>query len=151
MGTTGNRGCRQPEISWRYAPRIETGQYPAYSRSAKVYRDRQFKRWVCAVQFDVTDRSLVHVLARLTWYLNLGSRDKPHAGKRGNYWAAWVEANGGPPQRNDRLSPCVFQGRHATVKVEDTSKTHRQNVVSGGLSYSIIREVIEWKTGGPSR
>src|SRR5215467_3212942 len=104
---------KSPEISWTHLERLEPGEYPAYSRSAKVYRDRQFKRWVCAVQFDVFDESLMNVLARLTWYLNLGSKEKPHAGRRTNFWAAWVKANGGPPKRRDRLSHTVFVGRQA--------------------------------------
>ncbi len=141
-----------PEISWTYTPRIEPGEYPAFCRAAKVYRDGQFKRWVCAVQFDVLDSSLMQVIARLTWYLSLGSRDKPHAGRRTNYWLAWVRANGGPPKRNDRLSPRVFERRHAVVKVDDTGNTHLQNAISAEESYSVIREVVEWQTGGgPSR
>ncbi|MFL6353663.1 MAG: hypothetical protein ACJ74Z_17685 [Bryobacteraceae bacterium] len=131
-----------------HSRRIDPGQYPAYCCSAGVYRDRQFKRWVCAVQFDVLDASLTRVIARLTWYINLGARDKPHAGRRGNYWSAWTKANGGPPKRNDRLSPSVFKGRHAIVTVEDTCKTHCQKAISSDESYSVIRDVVEWQTGG---
>jgi hypothetical protein len=140
-----------PEISWTFTARVDPGVYPAYSRSAAVYRDRQFKRWVCAVQFDVLDGSLTQVIARLTWYLNLGTREKPHAGRRGNYWSAWTMANGGPPKRNDRLSLRVFERRHAMVTVEDTCKTYRQTVISVDESYSVVRDVVEWQTGGPSR
>jgi hypothetical protein len=140
-----------PEISWTFAARIDPGEYPAYSRSAMVYRDGQFKRWVCAVQFDVLDGSLTRVIARLTWYLNLGSRDYPRAGRRTNYWQAWVRANGGPPKRNDRLSPRVFERRHALVRVEDTGKTYRQKAIGADEIYSVIRDVVEWQTGGPSR
>jgi hypothetical protein len=131
--------------------RLEPGEYPAYCRAAKVYRDSQFKRWVSAVQFDVYDESLMNVLARLIWYLNLGSKDKPHASRRAKYWTAWVKANGGPPKRRDRISHTVFVGRQALVKVEDTGKNHNQVAVSAGEHYSVIRDVIEWKTGGPSR
>jgi hypothetical protein len=140
-----------PEITWTHAARIEPGEYHGYCRSAKVYRDRQFKRWVCAVQFDVMDDSLLNVIARLTWYLNLGSKEKPHAGRRTNYWSAWVKANGGAPRRHDRLSPRVFEARYAVVKVEDTGKTHRQIAVTTAECYSVIRGVVEWQTGGASR
>lgn len=140
-----------PEISWVFAPRLDPGEYPAYSRSSKVYRDGQFKRWVCAVQFDVLDDSLTEVLARVTWYLNLGSREKPHAGRRTNYWTAWVKANGGQPKRRDRLSPDVFKGRHALVRVDGTQKNHRQRSIQSDESYSIIREVVRWETGRPSQ
>jgi hypothetical protein len=139
---------REPEIGWRFAERIEPGEYPAYCRSAAVYYDRQFKRWVCAVQFEVLDSSLMNVAARVTWYLNLGSREKAHIGRRSKYWAAWVKANGGPPKRGDRVSPRVFQARHALVTVEDTSKNHRQEVIAAEQSYSVIRDVVEWQTGG---
>jgi hypothetical protein len=142
------RPRQPPEISWTFTARIDPGEYPAYCRSATVYRDGQFKRWVCAVQFDVLDASLTRVIARLTWYINLGARDKPHAGRRGNYWSAWAKANGGQPKRNDRLSPSVFKHRHARVTVQDTCKTHRQKAISSDESYSVIRDVVELQTGG---
>lgn len=56
----------QPEISWRYCARIEPGKYPGYARLAKTYRDGQFKRWVCAVQFDILELSLTELLSRLS-------------------------------------------------------------------------------------
>lgn len=139
----------EPDISWDFISRIEPGRYPGRSRSAKVYRDKQFKRWVCAVQFDILDSSLMEVVGRLTWYLNLGTRERPHAGRRGNYWAAWVTANGGPPKRRDRLSPRVFEGRYARVRVEDTTKNHRQEHIGIQDAYSVIRSVVQWETGGP--
>jgi hypothetical protein len=142
-------GARQtPDVSWDFIPRIEPGDYPARSRSAAVYRDKQFKRWVCAIQFDVLSNSLMDVVGRLTWYLNLGKGEKPHAGRRGNYWAAWVSANGGPPRRKDRLSPRIFEGRYASVKVGDTTKNHRQDRVGAEYAYSVIRSVVRWETGG---
>ena len=138
----------EPEISWRYCDRIEPGEYRAQSRSAKVYRDGCFRRWVCAVQFDVLDDSLIVVVARLTWYLNLGSKDKPRAGRRGEYWRAWVLANGGPPKRKDRLSHNVFAGRHAIVRVEDTRHDFK-GAANPENAYSVVRNVLEWETGGP--
>lgn len=142
---------REPDISWRYCARIEPGEYPAYARSARVYRDGQFKRWVCAVQFDILDASLTEVIARLTWYLNLGSGDKPRAGRRGAYWAAWVKAKGGQPKRQDRLSSDLFARRHAIVFVDDTAKNHRQITVREEDCYSVVREVVRWETGATTR
>jgi len=115
-----------------------------------VYWDRAFKRWAFAAQFDVFGSSLVEPLARLTWYLNLGSLAKPKTGRRAKFWAAWVNANGGPPKREDKMPPRVFGGRYALVKVGDTVKNHLQKGVSADERYSVIREVIEWQTGGPS-
>lgn len=140
-------GRAAPEVSWRYCERIEPGEYPAYSRSAKIYRDGEFKRWVCAIQFDILDESLTKKIARLTWYLNLGSHENPRAGRRGTYWAAWVKANGHQPKRQDRLSPRVFVRRLALVAVSDTTKSHRQIAVKPDEAYSVIRMVLRWDTG----
>jgi hypothetical protein len=138
----------QPDIGWTPADRIEPGEYPAYSRFAKIYHDPQFKRWVCMVQFDVLNESLTHTLARLPWYLNLGDQEKPHAGRRTLFWEAWVTANGRQPLRSDRLSSAVFVKRYARVYVGDTVKDYRQKAVNVVSAYSVIRRVIEWQTRG---
>lgn len=139
--------ARQPEIGWTLADRIPPGEYHAYSRSVRVYRDPQFKRWVCAVQFDVLDETLLKRLARVTWFLNLGSREKPHAGRRTLYWRAWLAASGRPPVRGDRLSPRIFVKRHARVMVGDTAKDYRQQRVNEGVVYSVVRSILSWQTG----
>lgn len=139
----------EPEIVWDYAARLEPGTYRAYCRAAKIYRDGQFKRWVCAVQFDILNENLNKKLGRLTWFLNLGSDDKPHSTRRSNYWNAWVAANGGQPKRKDRLSPRVFTKRYARVKVSDTTKNFRQDNISTEHAYSVIRDVLQWETGAP--
>jgi hypothetical protein len=141
-----NRG-QDPEVIWRYCARIEPGTYQGYSRTAKVYRDARFKRWVCAVQFDVLTDSLTEVVAQITWYLNLGSGDQPRAGRRGNYWQAWVNANGRLPQRRDRLSPQVFVRRHATIEVADAGFDFRGIATTPEHAYSVVRNVIRWHTG----
>jgi hypothetical protein len=138
----------EPEIAWTHIPRIEPGPYPAFSRSAKIYRDGHFKRWVCAVQFDVLTNDLGTVLAGLTWFLNMGDGDKPYAGRRGNYRQAWALANGGPPTRKDRLSPRVFVRRYARVSVADTTKDFKQARISVADAYSVIREIVQWENGG---
>jgi hypothetical protein len=138
---------KEPEIEWEFVPRLEPGVYRAYSRSARTYHDRVFKRWVCAVQFDILGADLMSILGRLTLFLNLGSEDRPHATRRKKYWTAWEFANGGPPQRSDRMSPRVFTKRYALVRVADTTKDARQQPVAGGHAYSVVTEVLEWETG----
>jgi hypothetical protein len=140
----------EPAIQWRYCDRIEPGEYKARSRSAKLYQDGYFQRWVCAVQFDILNDSLIDVIARLTWYLNLSSKDGPRVGRRGKYWNAWIMANGGPPKRSDRLSPQVFVGRYAVVLVDDTQRDFEQ-VTNPQNAYSVVREVLKWQTGGCNR
>lgn len=137
----------EPEVKWNYVPRLVPGEYPAYCRSAKIYRDRGFRRWVFLGLFDVMDKNL-NKLARLGWFMNLGSGDKPHVTRRSNYWAAWVKANGGPPKRRDRVSSRVFVRRYATVVVADTTRDSRQELAVRELAYSVIRDVLSWDTGG---
>jgi hypothetical protein len=147
--TTRRKKCEQePEITWTHIPRIEPGDYPAYSRSARIVQDSYFKRWYCAVQFDVLSDSLGEVVAELTLFLNMGDADKPRAGRRGNYWQAWTTANGGPPQRKDRLSPRVFTRRYARVSVGDTTKNFKQELIAENMVYSVVRHIVRWESGG---
>ena len=142
----------EPEIAWNYAPRLEPGEYSAYCRSTKVYRDGNFQRWVCAVQFDVVSEDRQRVLDRVTWFLNLGKNDKPKATRRSNYWTAWVEANGGrPPRRKDRMSSKIFTHRYARILVDNTAKNFKQVAVRDESGYSVVRSVVCWETGGRER
>jgi hypothetical protein len=138
----------EPEITWTHIPRLDPGEYPAYSRSAKIVWDGHYKRWYCAVQFDVLSEDLAEIRAELTWFLNMGDREKPHAGRRGNYWQAWTTANGGPPPRRDRLSPRVFTRRYARVGVADTTKNFKQTTVAENMVYSVVRQIVRWESGG---
>jgi hypothetical protein len=138
----------EPEITWTHIPRMEPGVYHAYSRSARIVRDGHYKRWYCAVQFDVLSDDLAEVRAELTWFLNMGDRERPHAGRRGNYWQAWTTANGGPPQRKDRLSARVFTGRYARVTVGDTTTNFKQTPIAENMAYSVVRQVVRWESGG---
>lgn len=151
MRTLRGKKRAEAEIGWTHTPRLAPGEYPAYCQDAWVYFDKQFKRWVCASQFDVLTSDRVTVLARLTWFLNLGSGGKPHVTRRRNYWPAWTLANGGPPARKDRLSPRVFRKRHAIVTVADTAKNFRQVPVMARDAYSVIRGVVRWETGRVER
>lgn len=137
----------EPEITFTVQPRVEPGRYVGYCRSASSYFDKQFRRWVCAVQFDVFDDLEINILARLTWYLNLGSKKGPRASRRGKFMPAWTRANGTPPKRHDRISLKVFEQRYAVVLVGDTQKAHNSGSIDPDLSYSIIRDVVEWRTG----
>ena len=145
----GPRVVPEPEIAYYRADRLEPGEYPAFSRKAQTFRDRVFRRWICAVQFDVRSDDLLSVLGRVTLFLPLGSREQPHAGRRGKYWAAWIEANGGPPKRGDRLSSRVFQGRMARIVIRDVVTNHsdRKNKLNPNEFYSVVEEVKCWETG----
>lgn len=136
----------EPAVTWKSYDHIAAGTYPAFCQSARIQRDPVFKRWGCTVVFDVLSDSLLDRIAQLYWFLNLGDGEKPHAGRRGKFWSAWVLANGHPPKRVDRLSARVFVRRHATVVVVDVMKNH-EGIALSEPSYSKIQRVISWDTG----
>jgi hypothetical protein len=126
-------------IEWTEYPLLPPGEYPAYCASVRTYRDPAFKRWTCLLQWDVLTPDLVQVKARVPMWLPVGQGNKPHASRRGRYALEWVNANGGPPVRGDRLSPRVFTRRIARVEIADTTK--------GPMPYSVVKKILRWETG----
>lgn len=141
-GTDQKAKCKlrvvSDEIGWNDYPRIAPGEYSAYCKWAKRYRDPGFRRWTCLLRWDVLAADLLRVLARVPQWFPLGNGDKPHASRRGIYLPAWIRANGGPPARADRLSPRVFVGHLARVEIADTDSP---------APYSVVRRIVEWETG----
>jgi hypothetical protein len=131
----------EPEIEWKSYPRIEPGEYSAYCRWAKKYRDPGFHRWTCLLLFDVLADDLLTVIATVPCWLPLGSSENARASLRGKYMKEWVRANGAPPKRGDRLSPVVFVRRIARVKVGDTDPQ------KSPVPYSVVRKILSWETG----
>jgi hypothetical protein len=127
-------------IGWNEYTRIAPGEYRAYCKWGKHYRDPGFRRWTCLLRWDVLSDDLLKVIACVPQWFSLGSREKPHASRRGSYLPEWIRAYGGPPARRDRLSPGVFVQRMARVEIGDTE---------GPAPYSVVRRIIEWETGPP--
>jgi hypothetical protein len=127
-------------IEWQEYPRITPGEYRAYCKWGKQFRDPGFHRWVCLLRWDAFTDDLSRVVACLPQFFPLGNSNKPRATRRGKYFPEWVRANGGPPARGDRLSPGVFVRRYARVEIGDTK---------GPVPYSVVRKIIDWETGFP--
>ena len=127
-------------IEWKEYPRVTPGEYRAYCRWGKHYRDPGFHRWLCLLRWDVLTDELSRVLACVPQFFPLGTGAKPRASRRGKYFPEWIQANGGPPARGDRLSPRVFLRRIAWVEIGDTE---------GPAPYSVVKRIISWETGSP--
>jgi len=125
-------------IEWKYYPRIVPGEYRAYCKWGKQYKDPGFNRWTCLLRWDALSADLFSILATVPQWFPLGKRNKPYASRRGKYLPEWIRANGGPPIRRDRLSPNVFLRRLARVEIRDTD---------GPAPYSKVYRIIEWETG----
>jgi hypothetical protein len=131
---------KEPAAEWADYLRIEPGEYAAYCKRAKWYWEPGFKRWTCILLFDALANGSQRSLGTVPIWFNGGKKAKPYAGRRSLYLSAWVEANGGPPARRDRLGPSVFVRRMARVQVGDTM---------GPIPYSVVRKILQWSTGTP--
>ncbi len=138
-GRSRKRPFEPEEIEWKEYARIPPGEYRAFCKWGKQYRDPGFKRWMCLLRWDVFSENLSPI-ACAPMFLPLGNGVKPHASRRGKYLPEWIRAKGAQPIRGDRLSPRVFVYRMAHVQIGDTE---------GPAPYSVVRKIIEWETGLP--
>ena len=117
-------------------PRYEPGNYEVRCISAEVYRDPRFRCWKCRLECHfLTERAVV------SGFLNLGTGDKPGAGRGSEYRRVWIMANGAQPKKRQVLSARVFRDkffgfasaiRNADTTAENTSK---QNVTPQSKSF----------------
>lgn len=147
----GPRLVRQaePEITHDGYERIAPGEYRAYCRAARIYRDPGFKKWICLLRWEVLDPAGIRIVARIPQWLYIGRR--PHASRRTQFWREWCHAHGGPPSRKDRMSAAVFQKRIARVTVADSLPPAKSSPPSSHSPYSVVRRIREWETGWAGR
>lgn len=127
----------EPEQRIRHYARVKPGTYTGFSRVARVYRDRPYGRWTCLLLFDlVKPESGENIARNVPMWFALGQGERPNVTRRSKYWAAWILANGGPPQRRERMSARVFRHRIARVEVCDTE---------GPAPYSKISAIVSWE------
>jgi hypothetical protein len=72
----------------------------------------------------------------------LGRGEKSKAGRRSNYWRAWVIANDGPPRRRQMLSARVFKGKNSEVRIEDVTRRFDQSEHPEGAIYSTVKHIF---------
>jgi hypothetical protein len=106
---------------------------------AKIYRDPQFRRLVCLLRCAL----VLDPKREVCGFLNLGTDEKPKAGRRSNYWRAWVIANGEPPRKRQVLSRRVFVGKIFLVRIGDVEKDMDGAVHAEFEKYSVIQEIKE--------
>lgn len=136
--TSANQTREAAPVS-RHGPyaRLEPGTCQAECLKADIYRDRQFGRWTCALQF-----SLLGDGTRVFCFLNLGRGGEPHAGPRSEYRRAWIIANEEQPRRRQILSARVFEGKIFEIRVGDVEFDSKQREHPKGAIYSVVREIV---------
>ena len=75
-------------------------------------------------------------------FLNLGNHAKPHAGRRSEYWRAWVIANDAPPRKRQTLSPRAFKGKLYEVRIDDVTRRFDGRDHHPAAIYSTVKEII---------
>jgi hypothetical protein len=118
-------------------PRYSPGTYEAQCVAGGIYRDPQFRAWKALLQFR-----LVPGGEPVCCFFHMGTKELPKAGRRSNYWRAWVIANAGPPRRRQVLSARVFKGKIFEVRVGDVTKRFDQSEHPEGAIYSTVKEII---------
>jgi hypothetical protein len=117
-------------------PRYPAGTYQAQCVSGSIYRDRQFRAWKAALKFH-----LLPDVGPVWGFLHMGRGERPSAGRRSDYWRAWVIANGGPPRRRQTLSVRVFKGKIFEVRVGDVTQRYDQSAHPEGAIYSTVKGI----------
>jgi len=140
----------EPEITHDGYERIAPGEYRAYCRAARIYRDPGFRKWLCVLRWDVLDPAGIRTVARVPQWLYIGR--KPHATRRAQFWREWCRAHGGPPSRKDRMTAGVFVRRVARVLIGDSGPPPEKSTsLMPHSAYSVVRKIREWETGHRER
>ena len=75
-------------------------------------------------------------------FLNLGTAEKPEAGRGSKYWRAWVIANGDMPKKRQVLSVRVFVGKVFLARIGDVEKNMHGTEHSEPERYSVVQEIL---------
>jgi hypothetical protein len=136
--TPENDGERERESDWPIAPPSQSdlpdSEYIAAFRDAKP--GQWFGQQKVRLRFEIVEPAAsagIEVFLFSTLPKRLSHRCK--------YYDLWVKANGGPPHRNDRMSPRVFRG-YWKVRIEWSVPKN------GGHPMPQVTELIERVAGG---
>jgi hypothetical protein len=133
-----NRGPPEPICDAEPYPRYAPGVYEVRCIRARVYKDPQFKCWKCLLEFQFLDCE-----AKVAGFFHMGKGEKPTAGRRSRYYAAWIEAYGEKPKKRQVMSSRVFEGKIFKVRIWDTTKRHDRGEHSEAAIYSTVKEVLK--------
>ncbi len=128
---------------WPVAPpspeELPAGSYVAAYRGDR--RGRWFGQAKVELLFEIVE-PLAQRGLRVSLFATLPKRGQ--VSSRSKYYALWLQANGGPPRRGDRMTPRVFSG-YWRVRVGWSIPQ------KDGPGKPIVTELIERVAGGPSR
>jgi hypothetical protein len=136
--TAENDGQVERESDWPIAPPSQSdlpdGEYLAAFRDAK--RGQWFGQQKVRLLYEIVEPAASAGI-QIFLYATLSK----HPSHRTKFYALWVRANGGPPRRNDRMSPRVFRG-YWNVRVAWRVPKN------GGHPMPQVTELLEQVAGG---
>jgi hypothetical protein len=118
-------------------PRYAPGVYDVLCYRVKPYRDPRFRCWKCRLDCQFLTES-----DTVSGFLNLGTGDKPHAGRGSEYRRVWVMANDAQPRKRQVLSARTFVGKVFRVRIADTERRHDGREHIAPERYSTIKEFL---------
>lgn len=129
---------KEQENNWPVAPPSKSdlpdGEYVAAFLGAD--RRQWFGQQKIRLRYEIVEPT-AHAGIRVFLFSTL-PKSTSH---RHKYYELWVKANGGPPYRNDRMSPRVFRG-YWKVRVVWTMPR------AGGHPMPLVSDILERVAGG---
>jgi hypothetical protein len=120
-------------------PRYSPGEYEVRCLEAKIYRDPRIRRWVCRLRCAL----VLDPEREVYGFPNLGTGEKPKAGRGSKYWRYWVIANGSPPRKRQIMSTRIFKDKIFLVRVGTVEDRSDGSKHLESEKYSTIQEILE--------
>jgi len=135
-----NEEQREREYKWPIAPPtpsdLPDGEYLAAFRGGEP--GQWFGQQKIRLRFEIFEPA-AYAGIEVLLFATLPNRPSP----RHKYYDLWVRANGGPPHRNDRMSPRAFRGYWRVRIAWSVPK-------NGGHPMPQVMELLERTVGGRS-
>ena len=132
--------CAENPAPW---PRYKPGTYDLRCISHEFVRVKMFgKHWKLRLMFRFMDGE---TKGRIAKFFHMGDGDNPKAGRKSEYFRAWVTANDGRlPRKGAQMSPSRFVGSVFRCTVRDVTRTIDPKIKHAPEGvYSVVDKILE--------
>jgi hypothetical protein len=141
------------DITAETAPFLPPTDYLAFCEGHDVYR--AFNTWKVALHWrvEVKDPAAPEGVRWERVSLHFGIKKKRadgslDVGRHSKYARTWALVTGRRRTRRDRMSPRVFHGIAAIVRVVTVERDYEQEPLPVAARYSVIRRIVRVEAGG---
>jgi hypothetical protein len=146
-GSKAEREATEPELICDEDPapwkRYKPGEYELRCTSYEFVRVKMFGlQWKLRLMFRFMD---METRGRIAKFFHMGNGAKPKAGRKSEYFRAWVIANDGRlPRKGCPMSPRAFAGHVFRAEVRDVTRTMDPKINhSPEAVYSVVDKILE--------